>query len=119
MPFTKHDLNNVHTLRNLLARDMVRDIKKHLINNAIIYPERKQINYSYSFELGQDLLIERFVELAEHEFVDMVEHQIIVYHDHYLQREMMLLRVTINWEVNNVLNEAFVMYDSSDEEQQD
>lgn len=108
MPITKFQLNNIHELRDLLAEDIVKDLKKHLINHALLYFENKQYTYTYSFELGQDLLIERIVQVVKHELVNMVNEEIIVYYDHYLNRDMMLLKLVVNWEFQDA---AFVMDD--------
>lgn len=114
MPITKHELNNIHLVRERSAKYLVDKLKKHVLRDICVDTEVKTKTYLYIFALGQDLLIEKIIERLNHEFVDMVETNVIVHYDPNVNQNRMTLRITLNWEMD--LNEAFIMYDSSSDE---
>ena len=115
MALNKHQLNDQQWIRETYAKNMVEMLKKDLIRNISMNNDSKEATFTYSFELGQDLLIEKIIEIANQEFINMlVEHLVSVYYDPKIDQERMCLKLRLNWHMD--LNEGFIIY-SSDEEQ--
>lgn len=120
MPFTKEQLNDQDFIRQNRVINTITKMKKNLIRHIHFNPNDKEKVFTLTFDLGQDLLIEKIVEMATQEFVNMVvEHSVTIRYRSSFNREVMILTLRLNWRIEDVLNQAFIVYDSSSSSEDD
>ncbi len=114
MPITKQNLNDVDFVYENTAKGMIHKIKKDLMMIISRNPSLKSTSFTFTFELYQMILVQKLIQLAKHEFMNIVEETITQYYDLHDQRDFIFVRLNFNWDL---LNEAFIMHYSSEEEQ--
>ena len=119
MPFTKHQLNDQQFIREIRANEFLERVKHEVILHISTHKDSKETEFQANFELGHDLLIERILELTYQEFTGiLIEHstEVGIEDDEHDNTPCIILKLRFNWEMD--LNEAFIVYDSSSDDEQ-